>query len=51
MYTDVGSVETKSEADSNDVIECRHDDMPSTGMSIASPCSNILMFKLLIACM
>ena len=32
VYTDVGSVEIKTEADSNDVMECRHDDMPSTGV-------------------
>ena len=36
VYTDVSSVEIKTEADSNDVMECRHDDMPSTGMSIVS---------------
>ena len=30
MYTDVGCVEIKTEADSNDAMQCRHDDMPST---------------------
>ena len=45
MYTDVGSVEIKTEADSNDVMECRHDDMPSTGMSIVLLRCDILMFK------
>ena len=51
MYTDVGSVEIKTEADSNDVMECRHDDMPSTGMSFASLHGDILVFQLLIECM
>ena len=26
------SVEVKTEADSNDITECPHDDMPTTGM-------------------
>ena len=51
VYTDVGCVEIKTEVDSNDVMECRHDDMPSTGMSIVSLRCDILMFKLLITCM
>ena len=44
VYTDVSSVEIKSEADSNDAMECRHDDMPSTGMSVASLRCDILVF-------
>ena len=51
VYTDVSCMEIKTEADSNDAMECRHDDMPSTGMSIVSLRGDILMFKLLITCM
>ena len=36
MYIAVDSVEVKIEADGNDVTECRHDVMPTTGMFAVS---------------
>ena len=36
MYIAVDSVEVKIEADDNDVTECQHDVMPSTGMFAVS---------------
>ena len=36
MYIAVYSVEVKIEADGNDITECRHDVMPSTGMLAVS---------------
>ena len=36
VYIAVDSVEVKIEADVNDVTECRHDVMPSTGMFAVS---------------
>ena len=36
MYIAVDSVHVKVEADGNDVPECRHDVMPSTGMFAVS---------------
>jgi len=39
MYIGVSSVEVKTEADSNDITECSHDDRPSTGMFAVSDVS------------
>jgi len=36
VYIGVSSVEKKTEADSNDVTQCSHDDKPSTGMFAAT---------------
>ena len=36
MYKGDDSMEIKTEADSKDVSECSHDDMPSTGMFAVS---------------
>jgi len=36
MYKGDDSMEIKTEADSKDVAECSHDDMPSTGMFAVS---------------
>ena len=36
VYIDVSSVEKKTEADSNDVNQCSHDDKPSNSMFAAT---------------